>query len=82
MDVDRLDLVFPLFKQGDDVVVDGDLVILDNQSNDEFENTESDRLLLVLSLPHQAVFLDGKDLCCEFVEICLIIERLDLEEHD
>ena len=77
-----MDVVLHLLNHRDDVVVDGDLVILDNQSNDKFENTESDRLLLVLSLPHQAVFLDGEDLCCEFVEICLIIERLDLEEHD
>ena len=82
MDVDRLDLVFPLLKQGNDVVVDGDFVVFDHETDQELEDAEGDRLFLILSLPSQSVSLHSKDPGSQRVQICLVALRLDLDEND
>ena len=82
MDVDRLDLVFPLFEQGDDIVVDGDLVVLDHKTDQELEDAEGDRLFLILSLPSQSVSLHSENPGSQRVQICLVALRLDLDEND
>ena len=82
MDVDRLNLVFPLLKHGDDVVVDGDLVVLDHKTDQKLKDAEGDRLFLILSLPSQSISLHSKNPGSQRVQICLVAFRLDLDEND
>lgn len=80
-DVDGLDVVLELL----DLLLNdigGDLVVLDDGSHDELEDTEGDGLLLVLSLPDEAVHGDSENHLGELVEVGLLIPWLDFPKDD
>lgn len=80
-DVDGLDVVLErLNSLLDDI--SGDLVILDNGSHDELEDTVSNGLLLVLSLPDETLHGDTEDHSGELVEVSLLTPWLDFPKED
>ena len=80
--VDGLDEILHFLDHRNDVVVDRDLLILDHKTNDKLKDTISDRLLLSLLLPHQTVLRIAENFRCHQVKICLVIQRLHLQQHD
>jgi len=81
-DLDGLDLFLEGLNLLDDVV-DGDLLVLAREANDQLEDAEGNGLLLVLSLPEETLFLGdiAEDLLGKIIQISIAIERLHFK-HD
>lgn len=63
-------------------IINTDLVVLNDATNDKLFNTVGNWFLLVVLFPDETVNLDGLDLLEEFVEVGLSFVWLDFEEHD
>lgn len=81
LDLDGLYLVLEVFDSLYNVV-DGDLLVLQRETDNELENTKSDRLLLILSLPIET-FLGNilENVLSELVQICCVVQWFDLQEN-
>lgn len=80
-DVARLNVVLEAFDIFGEII-GGDLVVLNDAAHDEFVDTEGDRLLLVLSLPHEAVHLFDDDFLEELIEVLFFTPGLNVEENE
>lgn len=72
-----------MFDSFNEVVINGDFVVFDGDSDDKFEDTESNWFLFVFSLPETSVVVKiFEDSLGEDVEVGFIIEWLDLEHEE
>jgi hypothetical protein len=63
-------------------VINRDLVILYDTTNDELVDSVGNRFFLALSLPDKSVLLDCQNLLEQLVKVGLCLVWLDLEEDD
>jgi hypothetical protein len=80
-DVDRLDLIFESFNLLLEVV-SGDLLVLDDGTNNDLLNTIGDGELLVLSLPEETVHLNANNLLGELIKVGLGVVGLHFEDDE
>lgn len=63
-------------------VINADLIVFDDTTDDQLVDSVGDGFLLVLSLPEEAFHLDGEDLLEQSVEVSLSFVRLYVEENE
>lgn len=80
-DVDGLNLVLECLHLLLEVV-GGDLLVLDDGTNDDLLDTVSDGELLVLGLPEETVHLNADDLLSELVKVGLSVVGLHFEDDE
>jgi hypothetical protein len=80
-DVDGLDLIFESLNLLLEVV-GGDLLVLNDGTDDDLLNTVGNGGLLVLGFPEETVHLNANDLLSELVKVGLGIVGLHFEENE
>lgn len=80
-DVDGLNLVLECLHLLLEVV-SGDLLVLDDGTDDDLLNTVGDGELLVLGLPEETVHLNADDLLSELVKVGLSVVGLHFEDDE
>ena len=80
-DVDGLNLVLECLHLLLEVV-SGDLLVLDDGTNDDLLNTVGDGKLLVLGLPEETVHFNADDLLSEIVKVGLSVVGLHFEDDE
>ena len=64
-------------------VIDGDLLVLQGEADDELEDTEGNGLLFVFRLPVKTFLSDLlEDFLGEVIQISLTIKWLHFEQHE